>query len=113
MDHPNAAGHTRAFMPIALTLAALIALLFVASQAQASHKKYCKRTAQLQRASCDKAIGEEDFVAKAVCLNFEDSDERHECDAERREEKAEAGQGRPKRKPMRIRSAMVNRRSRW
>ena len=89
MDHPNPAGRARAFVPIALTLAALIALLFVASQAQAA-MRYCDRTALLQLVSCHNEIAEETFVAMAVCLNFGDPEERSECDAERREEKAEA-----------------------
>ena len=91
MDHPNPAGRTRAFVPIALTLAALIALFFVASQVQAKGRPlHCNRTANFQRASCDKEVGEEAFVARAVCINFEDQDERSECEAERVEEAREA-----------------------
>jgi hypothetical protein len=90
---------TRTLSPRAarwIGIAAMVGLILplgaVAVQARGKGPKYCSGTARLQAAACRSEIRDDYFIAKAVCLNLSDDEERWECDQEARQEIREAKQ---------------------
>jgi len=55
-------------------------------------RRYCSATARLLYTACGFEAQDDDFVAKAKCINLADASERTQCLSEAREARAEAGQ---------------------
>jgi hypothetical protein len=75
-------------------LAVGLGVVLVAAPASARWRRsgYCTKTADLQFSACENEVKDDYFVARAICLNLLDADERDECNDEARDEQSEGKQ---------------------
>jgi len=63
---------------------ALLAAILVAATAAAAHaaERFCTSTASAQKTACRSEVTDDYYVAKAICTNLSNDDERAECFAD-------------------------------
>lgn len=88
----DAAGSSAYRMRGTLATLAFALLALVAGPALSAPKSYCSDTASLQLDACRHEVEDDYLIARAICVNISDGEERAECAGDAREERREERQ---------------------
>jgi hypothetical protein len=85
---------TLAVVAFALGLGVALAAAPASARYWSRHHRagYCTNTANLQYNACQNEVKDDYYIARAICLNLSDAEERGECDGDAREEISEGMQ---------------------